>query len=220
MTATTHPHVPDSKPLLRGVSHEIAAGAALVAWIGLTALAPSGRGRVAAAAYGASLFTLFTVSALYHRPTWSPRMRLAMRRLDHSAIFVLIAGTYTPFCVLLGGTTGRVLLAVAWGGALLGVARAVIWPHAPKALAAALYVALGWAIVPVMPTLRVVLGPTALVLLGAGGVLYSLGAVVYASRRPDPFPRVFGYHEVFHAMVIVAAVLHFVVAARAVLALT
>lgn len=204
------------KPLLRGVSHEIAAGIAFAAWILLVAAAPSARARVAAAAYGASLFTLFTVSALYHRPTWSPRARLAMRRLDHSAIFVLIAGTYTPFCLLLGGSRGGAMLAIAWGGALLGMTRAVLWPRAPKVLVAAISVALGWLVLPILPALRGILGSGAVGLLAAGGIVYSLGAVVYATRRPDPFPRVFGYHEVFHAMVIAAAGLHFAVAAQAV----
>lgn len=216
--ATTSPAAPP-KPLLRGVSHELAAGVALAAWIVLAALAPSGRGRLAGAVYGASLFTLFAVSAVYHRPTWSPRARLLMRRLDHSAIFLLIAGTYTPFCLLLGGARGEALLAVAWGGALLGVALSIAWPKAPKPLTAAVYVALGWVVLPVIPALRALLGAGAVALLAAGGVVYSLGAAVYATRRPDPFPRVFGYHEVFHALVIVAAVLHFLVAARAVMGL-
>lgn len=207
------------KPLLRGVSHEIAAFAALAAWIGLVVVAPSPRARAAAGVYGASLLALFAVSALYHRPTWAPRARLFWRRLDHSAIFLLIAGTYTPFCLLLGGSTGRALLAVIWIGAAAGVVQAVAWPAAPKPLIAVVYVLLGWVILPVLPTLRLHLGPVFLGLLAAGGIAYSLGAAVYALRRPDPFPRVFGYHEVFHALVVAAAVLHFVVAARAVLAL-
>ncbi len=207
------------KPLLRGVSHEIAAFVALAAWIGLTAAAPSPQARLAASVYGASLVALFTVSALYHRPTWAPRARLLWRRLDHSAIFLLIAGTYTPFCLLLGGTVGHALLAVVWSGAAAGVVQAVAWPTAPKPLVAAVYVALGWVVVPVLPVLRLQLGPVFIGLLAAGGIAYSLGAAVYALRRPDPFPRVFGYHEVFHALVVAAAVLHFVVAARAVLAL-
>jgi hemolysin III len=217
MQAVTETTPTAVKPLLRGVSHEIAAGIAFAAWILLVAAAPSARARVAAAAYGASLFTLFTVSALYHRPTWSPRARLAMRRLDHSAIFVLIAGTYTPFCLLLGGSRGGTMLAIAWGGALLGMTRAVLWPRAPKVLVAAISVALGWLVLPILPALRGLLGSGAVGLLAAGGIVYSLGAVVYATRRPDPFPRVFGYHEVFHAMVIAAAGLHFAVAAQAVL---
>ena len=220
MTASTRTLVPASeKPLLRGVSHEIAAGVALVAWVGLVLAAPSARARAAAGVYGATLMALFTVSALYHRPTWAPRARLIWRRLDHSAIFLLIAGTYTPFCLLLGGASGRMLLAVVWAGALAGVVQATLWPTAPKVLAAAVYVALGWVVVPVLPALRLRLGPAYVGLLAAGGVVYSLGAAVYALRRPDPFPRVFGYHEVFHALVIVAAALHFLVSARAVMAL-
>ena len=215
-------HAADSareKPLLRGVSHEIAAFVALAAWIGLTVAASPGKARAAAAVYGATLLALFTVSALYHRPTWAPRARLFWRRLDHSAIFLLIAGTYTPFCLLLGGTAGAVELAVVWAGATMGVVQAVVWPTAPKPLIAVVYVLLGWVIVPVVPALASALGTPAIVLLLAGGVAYSLGAVVYALRRPDPFPRVFGYHEIFHALVILAAALHFVVAARAVMAL-
>jgi hemolysin III len=207
------------KPLLRGVSHEVAAGLALAAWTALALVAHGSRARAAANVYGASLFTLFAVSALYHRPAWSPRARLLMRRLDHSAIFLLIAGTYTPFCLLLGGARGEALLGLVWAGAALGVVREIVWVRAPKALVAALYVALGWVVLPVLPALRALLGGAGVALLAAGGLLYSAGAVVYATRRPDPFPRVFGYHEVFHALTIAAAALHFAVAARAVLAL-
>jgi hemolysin III len=217
----THPALTQApeKPLLRGVSHEIAAFAALAAWIALTLAAPSPRGRAAASVYGATLLALFTVSALYHRPTWAPRARLFWRRLDHSAIFLLIAGTYTPFCLLLGGSTGHALLALVWAGAAAGVVQAVFWPTAPKPLVAVVYLVLGWVVLPVLPALRLQLGSVSIGLLAAGGIAYSLGAAVYALRRPDPSPRVFGYHEVFHALVVAAAVLHFVVAARAVLAL-
>lgn len=211
--------VPSDKPLLRGVSHEIAAAVALAAWVGLALAATSARARAAAHVYGASLLALFAVSALYHRPSWPPRARLLMRRLDHSAIFLLIAGTYTPMCLVLGGARGGALLAIAWSGAALGVVQAVLWPRAPKPLVAVIYVALGWVVVPVLPALRARIGTAAVALLALGGVLYSMGAAVYATRRPDPFPRVFGYHEVFHAMVIAAAALHFVVAARAILSL-
>ncbi|MBI5069530.1 MAG: hemolysin III family protein [Deltaproteobacteria bacterium] len=210
---------PPVKPLLRGVSHEIAAGLALAGAVVLAVLAPTTRGRIGAAVYGLSLVTLFTVSATYHRPNWAPRARLFMRRLDHSAIFLLIAGTYTPLCLLLGGTTGYRLLAGVWAGALVGVVQSVAWPRAPKALVAALAVALGWAVVPMLPTLTGVVGTPGLVLLGGGGALYTLGAVIYATGRPDPFPRVFGYHEVFHALVIAAAALHFAVVAGAVRAI-
>jgi hemolysin III len=200
---------PPQKPLLRGVSHEIASGLALAGWVVLAVTAASAAARTAAMIYGASLFALFAVSATYHRPTWSPRARLVMRRLDHSAIFLLIAGTYTPFCLLMGGRQGRVLLAVAWTGAALGVLQSVFWVKAPKPLIAVLYVVLGWVIVPVLPAMRASLGGVGLGLLAGGGLAYTVGAVVYATRRPDPFPRVFGYHEIFHALVVVAAVCHF-----------
>jgi hemolysin III len=210
---------PRPKPLLRGVSHEIAAGVALAGLVALVLLAPGPRGRVAALVYGLSLVALFSVSALYHRPTWSPRARLWMRRLDHSAIFLLIAGTFTPLCLLLGDTRARTMLAVVWAGAGLGILRALVWPRAPRVVATALYLLLGWAAVPLVPAMYRALGGASLALLAAGGVLYSVGAVIYATRRPDPFPRVFGYHEVFHALVIAAAGLHFAVAAGAVRAL-
>lgn len=206
---------PRVKPLLRGVSHEIAAFAAVFAWIALVATASSDRARLAATVYGASLVALFAVSAVYHRPTWQPRARLVMRRLDHAAIFVLVAGTYTPMCLLLPPASGLPLLAVVWGGAALGVVQSVFWVTAPKPLVAAAYVVLGWVVVPVLPTLTALLGPGAIALLAGGGALYTLGAVVYAVRRPDPFPRVFGYHEVFHALVIAAAACHLAVVAGA-----
>ena len=210
---------PRTKPLLRGVSHEVAAGVALAGLVALVLLAPGPRARIAGAIYGGSLVALFAVSALYHRPTWGPRARLWMRRLDHSAIFLLIAGTYTPLCLLLGDRRSRTLLAVVWVGAGLGMLRALLWPKAPRAVSTSLYLALGWAAVPLVPAIWRTLGPVPLVLLAAGGLLYTVGGIIYASRRPDPFPRVFGYHEIFHALVIAAAGLHFAVAAGAVRAL-
>jgi hemolysin III len=210
---------PRTKPLLRGVSHEIAAGLSLAGLVALVLLAPGPRARVGALVYGASLVGLFSVSALYHRPTWGPRARLWMRRLDHSAIFLLIAGTFTPICLFLGDGRAHTMLAVVWAGAGLGVLRALLWPTAPRALATGLYLLLGWAAVPLVPAMYRALGAVPLLLLAAGGMLYSVGAVIYATRRPDPFPRVFGYHEIFHALVIAAAGLHFAVAAGAVRAL-
>ncbi len=210
---------PRTKPLLRGVSHEIAAGMALAGLVALVLLAPGPRARTGALVYGLSLVALFSVSALYHRPTWGPRARLWMRRLDHSAIFLLIAGTFTPLCLLLGDARARTMLAVVWAGAALGVLRALLWPKAPRGVATALYLLLGWAVVPLVPAMYRALGAGSLALLAAGGLLYSVGAVIYATRRPDPFPRIFGYHEVFHALVVAAAGLHFAVAAGAVRAL-
>jgi hemolysin III len=210
---------PRPRPLLRGVSHEIAVLFALAGSAALAARAPSGRAAVAATVYGATLVVLFFVSAFYHQRTWSPPARAVMRRADHAAIFLLIAGSYTPFCLLLGGTQGAVMLAAIWTGAVLGVLQSVLWSSAPKALVAALCVALGWMALAVARELVVALGVCGVALLVAGGLLYSAGAAVYALRRPDPAPAVFGYHEVFHALVIAAAACHFVVIARVVSAL-
>jgi hemolysin III len=214
------PASPRTKPRLRGVSHEIAAAVSLAGLVALVLLAPGPRARTAAIVYGCSLVALFSVSALYHRPNWSPRALLWMRRLDHSAIFLLIAGTFTPLCLLLGDAFSRTMLAVVWAGAGVGILRALLWPKAPRALATGLYLLLGWAAVPLAPAMYRALGPGPMALLAAGGILYSVGAVIYAARWPDPFPRVFGFHEIFHALVIAAAGLHFAVAAGAVRALS
>ena len=207
------------KPLLRGVLHEVAAAAAALAGILLVLRAASVRARVAAAVYGASLLCLFVASAVYHRPTWGERARRWLRRVDHSAIFLLIAGTYTPFGLLLRSRGGWILMAVVWGGALAGILISIAWTRAPKPLVAGVCVALGWAALPMLPALKAALGTSAIVLLAAGGLTYSAGAVIYALRRPDPWPRVFGYHELFHALVVAAAGQHFAAVAGAIRAL-
>jgi hemolysin III len=217
MTTTASPL--RTKPLLRGISHEIAAFVAAPASLALIAAAKGTAARYGAATYGASLFTLFLISTIFHRPTWSPRIRLWIGRLDNSAVFLFIAGTYTPICLLLGGSEGRVLLFVAWTGAVLGMVLSVAWPLAPKPLMAAIYVVLGWVFAPAAAGLRAAMGGQALLLLIVGGIVYTSGAIVYALRRPDPLPRVFGYHEIFHLLVIVGAVCHFVVVRGAVLQL-
>jgi len=213
------PTAPRLKPLLRGVSHEIAAFIAAPASLALVASARSPEARVGAATYGASLFGLFLASAVFHRPTWSPRARRIVARFDNSAIFLLIAGTYTPICLIVGGALGTGLLTTVWMGAALGIVLTVSWEAVPKPLMAGIYVLLGWVFVPAMASLRAALGTQALVLVVAGGLVYTAGAVVYALRRPDPFPRVFGYHEIFHALVIVAAACHFVAVRQAIRAL-
>jgi hemolysin III len=205
---------PQEKPRLRGVSHQIAFFVALVAAGALVATAPSSRAAAASAIYGVTLATLFGVSALYHRPNWAPPQRQIMRRLDHSAIFLLIAGTYTPLFWLLDPIPGHRPLWIVWIGAALGIGKSMLWPNAPKAITAALCLLLGWAVVGDVVRLAPAMGAAPVTLLVVGGVIYSLGAIVYARKKPDPVPLVFGYHEVFHALVIVAAVCHFVHVAR------
>ena len=201
----------DGVPILRGVSHFWAFWCALGATIPLVAFAPSGAARGAALVYGAGLCVLFAGSAAFHRWHCGPRLRTLLCRIDHSAIFIFIAASYTPVALLvLDGPTGWTLFAAAWAGALAGVALSLLWIGAPRVLFAATYVALGWLAIIATPELVASLPVTPLVLIATGGVLYTIGAVVYATRRPDPWPRVFGFHEVFHALVIAAAALHFV----------
>jgi hemolysin III len=202
------------KPRLRGVSHQYAFFVSLLAGAVLVAAAPSGRARLAVMIYAFAVAALFGASALYHRVTWTPTRRRWMRRLDHSMIFVLIAGTYTPFALLvLDGALATVILAVVWGGALAGIVLKLVWLDAPKWLIAGVYVALGWVAVAAMPEMAAELGVGALSLVIVGGVLYTAGAVIYARQRPDPVPAVFGYHEIFHALVIAAATSHYAVVA-------
>jgi hemolysin III len=206
------------KPRLRGVSHQWAALVAVVLLLPLALTAQGGRARLAAVIYGVAVCGLFGVSALYHRHDWGPRARAWMRRADHSMIFVFIAATYTPVALLvLHGTLATVILAVVWGGAAGGVILNLLWTTAPKWVSALVYVALGWVAIAAVPQLWDGLGWLAVLGLGAGGLLYTAGAVVYASERPDPAPRVFGYHEVFHVLVIAAAAAHYAVIAFGVL---
>jgi hemolysin III len=199
-TSSMDRSLPLTKPRLRGVSHELAFFAALGAGAVLIALAPP-RAALAAAVYAVSLATMLGTSALYHRPHWAPGPRRWMRRADHAAIFVLIAGTYTPFTLLLP-THGPAMLALAWGGAALGILQSLFWVTAPRPLVAALYIALGWSVTIFWTALHAAIGTAGLLFFVLGGVLYSSGA-------PDPAPAVFGYHEIFHAFVVAAAVCHF-----------
>ncbi len=208
-----------TKPLLRGVSHELAAVAALPAVASLLLRARGPAATLGAAVYGATLVTLFTVSAVYHRRFWPLRARQLIGRLDHSAIFLLIAGTYTPIGLLLGPGAGHAALLTVWVGAAAGVGLVVGWAGLPKRLRAAIYVLLGWVVLPVLPALRAAVGDRALALLFAGGFFYTAGAVIYGARRPDPFPRTFGFHEVFHLLVVAAAACHYLVVVEAVRAL-
>jgi len=166
------------------------------------------------AVYGLAVAGLFGVSGLYHRGRWRPSVRARLQRADHAMIFVLIAGTYTPICVyVLDGTLGAVLLAVVWTGALMAVALELRPTPAPRAVLVALSITLGWVALPALPAVVDELGWVATALVALGGVLYTVGAVIYARRRPDPLPAVFGYHEVFHALTIAGAALHYAVIA-------
>lgn len=199
-----------SRPRLRGVLHQYAFFASLLAGVPLVATAPTPSARFAATAFAASVAAMFGVSAVYHRVTWRPRPRAWMARVDHATIYLLIAGTYTPYALLaLSGAWRVVVLAVVWSGAAAAIVLKFAWVDAPKALAAALGVALGWAGVVALPQLVEEVGAAATVLVVAGGALYTAGAVVYALRRPDPLPTVFGYHELFHALVVAGVACHY-----------
>ena len=197
-------------PRLRGVLHAWALWFAIAAAAVLVVLAPDGRPRLAAAIYGAGLCLLFAASATYHRWRFDPRFKPLLRRIDHSTIFVFIAASYTPIALLvLHGTNATVVLVSVWVGAAAGIVFSLVWIDAPRPLTAAAYVAVGWVAVLAAPELADRLGIVPLALLALGGLLYSLGAVTYARQRPDPWPRTFGFHEVFHALVVAAAVAHF-----------
>jgi hemolysin III len=199
-----------AKPRLRGVIHQYAFFVAAVLGGLMVALAPAGKPRLAAAIYALSVAGLLGTSALYHRRDWPDRARMWMRRLDHSMIFVLIAGTYTPFALLvLHGTLANTLLIVVWAGAVGGTVLNLFWVRAPKPVTAAVYIALGWVAVAAMPQMADEMGAIGVGLIAFGGVLYTAGAVIYALRKPNPVPGVFGYHEVFHALVVAAAAAHF-----------
>jgi hemolysin III len=199
------------KPRLRGVLHQWAFFVAIAAGGAILVAAPAGRAKLAIAVYVLSVVGLFGVSAVYHRVNWvSGAARRWMRRLDHSMIFFLIAGTYTPFALLvLDGTLATAILIAVWGGAAVGIVLNLAWVDAPKWVTAIVYVTLGWVAIAAFPEMFSKLGVVAITLVAVGGVLYTSGAVVYALRRPDPAPAVFGYHEVFHLLVIVAAALQF-----------
>jgi hemolysin III len=198
------------KPRLRGVFHQWAFFVSLASGILLVLLATTTRALVAAVVYAASMSALFGVSALYHRVTWNGPARRRLRRLDHAMIFLLIAGTYTPVGLLvLKGTLATVVLAVVWGGAVAGIVLELVWTGAPRWLGGTVYLALGWVAVVAMPQLFARLGMAGGLLIVAGGLVYSAGAAVYALRRPDPVPAVFGYHEVFHLLVIAGVAAHF-----------
>jgi hemolysin III len=214
-TATRLRPVDIGKPRLRGWIHAYACGVAIVGGIVLCAVAATRPGGwaplISCVIYSVAVAGLFGTSALYHRRVWSERSYRLMRRLDHSMIFVLIAGTYTPFCVLLlSQRAATFMLVVVWSGALAGVAMAMIWPYAPRWVSAPLYLALGWVAIGALPDFLHSGGIAVFALLAVGGVAYSVGALFYALRKPDPWPTIFGHHEFFHACTAVAAICHYI----------
>jgi hemolysin III len=194
------------RPRLRGVSHQYAFFVSIVFGAALVLIADGTGATAGASVFAVALATMFGISALYHRIAWQPRARRWMRRLDHAAIYLLIAGTYTPFALLaLSGVWRWTILPIVWGGALAAIVLKLAWVDGPKWLSAAIGIVLGWIGVVALPQLWSHAGAAGIVLLAIGGLLYTAGAVIYARQRPDPIPSVFGYHELFHAFVIAAA---------------
>ncbi|MFF5521032.1 PAQR family membrane homeostasis protein TrhA [Streptomyces coeruleorubidus] len=208
-TALSLPH--PVKPKLRGWLHLGMFPAVLVAGLVLTALADSTRGRIACGIFALTACLLFGVSALYHRGDWSPRMDGVLRRLDHANIFLIIAGTYTPLTMLLlPGAKGQWLLWGIWAAAAAGILFRVFWVGAPRWLYTPCYIAMGWAAVFYLPDFMRTGGVAVLVLVIVGGLLYSAGGVIYGIKRPNPSPRWFGFHEVFHSFTLAAFIAHYV----------
>jgi hemolysin III len=215
--SATAPSAP-VRPLLRGRIHQVAFFVAIPAGFLLVVLAPTLRARVGALVFSLSMLAQFGVSASYHVGRWNEAQRHRMQVLDHSAIFVLIAGTYTPFCLLvLHGSTATTMLAVVWTGAAAGIGTK-LYRVDLHVLSGFLYLGLGWVAVVTLPSIVRALDGSSTVLLLAGGMLYSLGALVLALHRPDPWPRAFGYHEIWHSMTVAAVTCHFVVILRVLLA--
>jgi len=198
------------KPRMRGRLHQIAFFLSVPAGIALVALADTGRARLAAAVFAVGLAGVFGASAAYHRVAWTDPTLRWMKRLDHSMIFVLIAGTYTPFCLLaLNGVWSVALLATVWAGAIVGIVLKQVDIDGLSRLSGSLYIALGWAVIVALPTFFDSLSSAGFALVVAGGLLYTIGAIVFAMKRPDPNPAVFGYHEVWHAFTTGAGVCHY-----------
>jgi hemolysin III len=210
--------IADVKPKLRGWLHLASTPLILAAGIVLVALSPDAKTRIGSALYAGTALLLFGVSAVYHRGTWSPRVWKILNRFDHSNIFLMIAGSYTPFSlILLEGVDRVLILSVVWTGALLGVGFKLFWPTAPRWLSAPIYIALGWAAIFFIPhfldgalALGVGIGVAVFVLIIVGGALYTVGGLVYGFQWPDPSPRWFGFHEVFHTFTVVAFAAHYV----------
>jgi hemolysin III len=210
MAAHAAAHKLSQKPRLRGVSHQWAFFVSLGAGAALVLAASGTRAVIAMSIYALSLSAMLGTSALYHRVTWTPDVRRWMRRLDHTMIFVFIAGTYTPFALLvMHGTLANAVLIVVWATALAGMILNLVWISAPHWFTAVVYLSTGWVAIVTLPQLWDEIGPVGVGMIALGGVLYSAGAMVYARRKPDPRPQVFGYHEIFHLLVIAAAAVQY-----------
>lgn len=205
------------KPKLRGWLHAGTFPLVVAAGIVLVALAPDRAARISSAIFMVTAALLFGTSALYHRGTWSPRTNVLLKRFDHSNIFLIIAGSYTPFAaLLLPSNRARTLLWIVWAGAIAGVLFRVVWVHAPRWLYTPVYIALGWVAVIYLPDFYRSGGAVLLTLIIVGGGLYTAGAVIYALKRPDPSPRWFGFHEIFHACTVAAFAVHYIAVSFAV----
>jgi hemolysin III len=198
------------KPLLRGHIHQAAFVIACGACALLISQSHGSRELTANIIYSLSLIGLYGVSALYHTPLWGHRAYRLMRRIDYAAIFILIAGSATPICLFgVRGKLGIELTSLIWMVAMAGMLIAVFWLHAPKWVRAVLYITAGWFVIPYFPQIKSSLGETDLWLLVMGGIIYTVGALIYACKRPDPIPHIFGYHEIFHVLVVIASAMHF-----------
>ena len=204
------------KPRLRGWLHAGMTPLAVAAGIVLIVLAPNTTARIAAAVFSVTAWLLFGTSAVYHRGNWSPKVAAVLKRMDHSNIFLIIAGTYTPFALLLPRAQAVQMLLIVWIGAIAGVLFRVFWVGAPRWLYTPIYVALGWVAVFYMGPLLHFGGPAIVTLIAVGGVLYTLGALVYGIKRPNPSPRWFGFHEIFHTLTVAAFVVHYIAASMSV----
>ncbi len=199
------------KPTLRGWQHAAMFPIATVAGVVLVATAPTTASRISSAVFISTAVLLFGVSALLHRGTWSPKLEALLRRMDHANIYLIIAGTYTPFAVLaLPEDQGKLLLAIVWTGALVGVVFRLFWTGTPRWLSTALYVVVGWVVIFFISDLVEEAGAGVVVLIAVGGILYTLGAIVYATKRPNPSQRRYGFHEVFHSLTIAAFTAHYI----------
>ncbi len=211
---------PTSKPRLRGVSHQWAFVVSLGCGAALVSVARPGRALLAASVYAAAVSALLGTSALYHRIDWRPRARRVMRRLDRSMIYVLIAASYTPFALLaMHGALATAVMIVVWSGAAVGVGLQLLWPEHPKSVALVVSLAIGWVAVATLSQLPKTIGWWAIAAIALSGILYSAGGVIYARERPNPLPGTFGYHELFHALVLAAAAIQYAVVAFVVLPL-